>query len=44
MSLDITVEMHKESLRKFIKQKLNILPNGNVRCKIGLTFFKDGQT
>ena len=40
----ITVEMHKESLRKFIKQKLNILPNGNVRCKIGLTFFKDGQT
>ena len=29
----ITVEMHKESLRKFIKQKLNILPNGNVRLR-----------
>ena len=40
----ITLEIHKESLRKFIKSKLNILPGGNVRCKIGITFFKDGQT
>ena len=40
----ITLEMYKELLRKFIKQRLNILPNGNVRCKIGISYFKDGQT